>query len=149
MHQSEGPADSEGEAARMQVFGFAPATLVDSPPRLQLESGEEMPATDLLQNLSAEGVVAVCFGKFSDGRGFSLGRRLRSSLSRDHLIVASGHIIPDGGDAALSNGGGVAAHTWRVVPVRFDRCLGQVRSRQNSNMTLRLDSVMAMSVISE
>ena len=30
--------------------------------------------------------------------------------------------IPDGGDAALSNGGGVAAHTWRVVPVRFDRC---------------------------
>ena len=66
--------------------------------RLQLESGEEMPATDILQNLSAEDVVAVCFGKFSDGRGFSLGRRLRSSLSRDHLIVASGHIIPDQAD---------------------------------------------------
>lgn len=99
MHQSEGPADSEGEAARMQAFTFAPATLVDlPPPRLQLESGEEMPATDILQNLSAEDVVAVCFGKFSDGRGFSLGRRLRSSLSRDHLIVASGHIIPDQAD---------------------------------------------------
>lgn len=99
MHQSEGPADSEGEAARMQAFAFAPATLVDlPPPRLQLESGEEMPATDILQNLSAEDVVAVCFGKFSDGRGFSLGRRLRSSLSRDHLIVASGHIIPDQAD---------------------------------------------------
>jgi hypothetical protein len=70
----------------MQAFTFAPATLVDlPPPRLQLESGEEMPATDILQNLSAEDVVAVCFGKFSDGRGFSLGRRLRSSLSRDHL----------------------------------------------------------------
>ncbi|MGB2462229.1 MAG: DUF934 domain-containing protein [Candidatus Puniceispirillaceae bacterium] len=83
----------------MQVFSFAPATLVDlPPPRLQLESGEEMPATDILQNLSAEDVVAVCFGKFSDGRGFSLGRRLRSSLSRDHLIVASGHIIPDQAD---------------------------------------------------
>ncbi|MGB1962341.1 MAG: DUF934 domain-containing protein [Candidatus Puniceispirillaceae bacterium] len=99
MHQSEGPPDSEGEAARMQVFSFAPATLVDlPPPRLQLESGEEMPATDILQNLSAEDVVAACFGKFSDGRGFSLGRRLRSSLSRDHLIVASGHIIPDQAD---------------------------------------------------
>ena len=83
----------------MQVFSFAPATLVDlPPPRLQLESGEEMPATDILQNLSAEDVVAVCFGKFSDGRGFSLGRRLRSTLSRDHLIVASGHIIPDQAD---------------------------------------------------
>jgi uncharacterized protein (DUF934 family) len=83
----------------MQVFSFARATLVDlPPPRLQLESGEEMPATNILQNLSAEDVVAVCFGKFSDGRGFSLGRRLRSSLSRDHLIVASGHIIPDQAD---------------------------------------------------
>jgi uncharacterized protein (DUF934 family) len=83
----------------MQVFSFAPATLVDlPPPRLQLESGEKMPATDILQNLSAEDVVAVCFGKFSDGRGLSLGRRLRSSLSRDHLIVASGHIIPDQAD---------------------------------------------------
>ena len=83
----------------MQGFAFAPSKLLDlPPPRLQLESGEEMPATDILQNLSAEDVVAVCFGKFSDGRGFSLGRRLRSSLSRDHLIVASGHIIPDQAD---------------------------------------------------
>ena len=54
-----------------------------------------MPEADILQNLSDSDVVAVYFEKFCDGRGFSPGRQLRCSLSRDHPLVANGHIIPD------------------------------------------------------
>ena len=50
--------------------------------RQQVESGEDMPVTDILQNLSAEDVVAVCFGKFSEGQGFSLGCRRAHVASR-------------------------------------------------------------------
>ena len=46
--------------------------LVDLPPhRLQSESRDDMPFAYIQQNLSAENVVAVCFWKFCNGRGFS------------------------------------------------------------------------------
>ena len=48
--------------------------------RLQLESRDDMPVTDIQQNLSAEDVVAVCFVNLSMSVGF-LGRRLKSCLS--------------------------------------------------------------------
>ena len=65
---------------------------------LQLKMGESMTEADILQSLSDSDVVAVYIEKFSDGRGFSLGRQLRCSLSRDHPLVANGHIIPDQAD---------------------------------------------------
>ena len=64
-------------------------------PCLHVKTGESMPEADILQSLSDSDVVAVYFEKFSDGRGFSLGRQPRCSLSRDHPLVANGHIIPD------------------------------------------------------
>ena len=67
-------------------------------PCLQLKTGESMPEADILQSLSDSDVVAVYFEKFSDGRGFSFGRQLRCNLSRDHPLVANGHIIPDQAD---------------------------------------------------
>ena len=67
-------------------------------PCLHVKTGESMPEADILQSLSDSDVVAVYFEKFSDGRGFSLGRQPRCSLSRDHPLVANGHIIPDQAD---------------------------------------------------
>ena len=78
------------------------------------------------------------------GRLSALGRLLScGDFSGGAAIMAE---IPEGGDAAFSKGAGLAAHTWRVLPVRFDKCARRVRSRQNSKMTLRLESVMAMSI---
>ena len=99
MQRPDAEAYSNGKVARLQVFAFAPAIMEDLPmPCLQLKTGESMPEADILQSLSDSDVVAVYFEKFSDGRGFSLGRQLRCSLSCDHPLVANGHIIPDQAD---------------------------------------------------
>ena len=99
MQRPDAQAYSDGKVARLQVFAFVPAVMEDLPMHcLQLKTGESMPEADILQNLSDSGVVAVYFEKFSDGRGFSPGRQLRCSLSRDYPLVANGHIIPDQAD---------------------------------------------------
>lgn len=99
MQRPDAQADSDVKVARIQVFAFAPAVMEDLPmPCLQLKTGDSMPEANILQSLSDSDVVAVYFEKFSDGRGFSLGRQLRGSLSCDHPLVANGHIIPDQAD---------------------------------------------------
>ena len=99
MQLPDAQAYSDGKVARVQVLALAPAMMEDSPmPCLQLKTGGSMPEADILQSLSDSDVAAVYFEKFSDGWGFSLSRQLRCSLSRDHPLVANGHIISDQAD---------------------------------------------------
>ncbi|MEC8261954.1 MAG: DUF934 domain-containing protein [Pseudomonadota bacterium] len=44
---------------------------------------------------SKSSVVAIRFYRFSDGRGFTIARRLREALGHSGAILASGHLIPD------------------------------------------------------
>ena len=44
---------------------------------------------------SKSSVVAIRFDRFSDGRGFTIARRLREALGHSGAILASGHLIPD------------------------------------------------------
>ena len=47
---------------------------------------------------SKSSVVAIRFDRFSDGRGFTIARRLREALGHSGAILASGHLIPDQAD---------------------------------------------------
>ncbi len=45
--------------------------------------------------LSALGLIAVSFGAFTDGRGFSIGRLVRSRLGWRGPLLATGVLLPD------------------------------------------------------
>ena len=44
---------------------------------------------------SKSSVVTIRFDRFSDGRGFTIARRLREALGHSGAILASGHLIHD------------------------------------------------------
>lgn len=48
--------------------------------------------------------VTIVFGSFSDGRGFSLARRLRDEHGPDLRLLAKGHVLPDQARHAFQSG---------------------------------------------
>ena len=54
-----------------------------------------MPAAASIADCAA---IAVRFPVFSDGRGFTLGRRLRTESHFNGCLIAAGHLIPDQAD---------------------------------------------------
>lgn len=63
-----------------------------------LTVGTDEPLPDILPTSEKGGAIAISFTKFSDGRGFTQARRLRSELGFQGPVIASGHIIPDQAD---------------------------------------------------
>ena len=61
--------------------------------------------------------ILVRFPIFSDGRGFTLGRRLRTELDFTGKLIAGGHIIPDQADFLRRCG---FSHTW-IKPGQLDQ----------------------------
>jgi len=57
---------------------------------LQIDSDAPLPSS-----LAAPGVIAIRFGVFSDGRGFTQARRLRTVYHFKGPIIAVGHVIAD------------------------------------------------------
>jgi uncharacterized protein (DUF934 family) len=75
----------------MPTFDLALGDVVTlPPPDLDIASTEPLPAS-----LAAAGIIAICFGVFSDGRGFTHARRLRTNHKFTGPLVATGHVIPD------------------------------------------------------
>jgi hypothetical protein len=61
--------------------------------------------------------VLVRFPIFSDGRGLTLGRRLRTELGFAGKLIAGGHIIPDQADFLRRCG---FSHAW-IKPGQLDQ----------------------------
>lgn len=55
-----------------------------------IETSAALPA-----DLQAPQVIAIQFGVFSDGRGFTHARRLRTDYHFSGPIIATGHVIAD------------------------------------------------------
>ena len=71
------------------------ATLLahDAPIAIQVDPVAELsPATDALDQLAA---IVIPFAKFSDGRGYSLARRLRDEFHFNGEIRATGDVLLD------------------------------------------------------
>lgn len=58
---------------------------------------------DLLR-LGANQTVAISFGSFADGRGFSLARKLREAHGDAIRLIATGHVLPDQARHSFSSG---------------------------------------------
>ena len=64
-------------------------------PDYSLSTNDDLPAADHIATLSS---IAVVFLVFSDGRGFTHARRLRTAFGFTGALIADGHIIPDQAD---------------------------------------------------
>lgn len=63
-----------------------------------VEISTDQSLADHVQSLASGATIAIRFLKFSDGRGFTQARRLRTEFEFDGALVAVGHIIPDQAD---------------------------------------------------
>ena len=101
-----------------------------------LSTKDEFPP---LAAVTSARVIAINFPVFSDGRGFTIARRLRTSAGFTGTIVATGHIIPDQADYLFRCGFTVAEIKpdqqayWqaarRFITARFQHMPGSPRSR--------------------
>lgn len=112
---------SDGDASRRRTASQMPAGNITDPCFFDLASGQPAAAaaadlelaTD--DDLPAAGAIAGCasiavrFPVFSDGRGFTLGRRLRTESRFEGRIIATGHLIPDQADFLCRCG---FSHVW-------------------------------------
>ena len=64
-------------------------------PDYSLSTNDDLPAADHIATLSS---IAIVFPVFSDGRGFTRARRLRTAFDFTGALFADGHIIPDQAD---------------------------------------------------
>ena len=64
-------------------------------PDYSLSTNDDLPDADHIARLSS---IAIVFPVFSDGRGFTHARRLRTQFGFTGQLIADGHIIPDQAD---------------------------------------------------
>ena len=64
-------------------------------PDYSLSTNDDVPDADHIARLSS---IAIVFPVFSDGRGFTHARRLRTIFGFTGQLIADGHIIPDQAD---------------------------------------------------
>ena len=73
----------------------APDTSRSHHPSFSLTTADDLPDAAMVQRLAS---VTIIFPVFSDGRGFTLARRLRTESGFTGRLIADGHIIPDQAD---------------------------------------------------
>ena len=126
----------------MKAFSFSTAQIVDiHTPSLVLTTDTDLSSEGALRDLPAGPCsVLVEFLKVTDGRGFTLARRLREQLAENCAVVAGGHIIPDQADYlfrvgfshALINTSGLLQ--WQkslpMITTRFQHMQAMVRTRR-------------------
>lgn len=81
----------------MPLLDLDNVTMVD-PIRAVLTIGTDEILPDNLDMPESGKAIAISFTKFSDGRGFTQARRLRSEFGYEGPLIAVGHIIPDQAD---------------------------------------------------
>jgi len=122
----------------MPLFDLVSGSLTDkSLPLETISTDEDLP--DIGSRPEAEDALAISFPKFSDGRGFTQARRLRSQMGYLGALVAIGHVIPDQADflrrcgfthVEIESG---KLDQWKfslgVVTTRFQTILNSDRSR--------------------
>ena len=64
-------------------------------PDYSLSTNDDLPDADHIARLAS---IAIVFPVFSDGRGFTHARRLRTIFGFTGQLIADGHIIPDQAD---------------------------------------------------
>ena len=64
-------------------------------PDYSLSTNDDLPAADHIATLSS---IAIVFPVFSDGRGFTHARRLRTAFGFTGALLADDHIVPDQAD---------------------------------------------------
>jgi uncharacterized protein (DUF934 family) len=67
----------------------------DSGARFHRLGKDDLPPPDHIATLSS---IAIVFPVFSDGRGFTHARRLRTAFGFTGALIADGHTIPDQAD---------------------------------------------------
>ena len=89
------PGDRQATATLFDLARYSLAV----PPAILSTFNAAMPPDLAVSCLAHDGhPVGIWFDVFSDGRGFTLARRLRESACHDGLLVAFGHLIPDQAD---------------------------------------------------
>lgn len=83
--------------------------------------------------------LSIAFPAFSDGRGFTLARRLRSEFGFAGAIIATGDVIPDQADylrrcgfshvEIKANDQSQWQYALQIITTRFQQAVGTPRTR--------------------